>query len=149
MTTEEIKKAMKALQNRGIQPDEILQKLTERGISVDIVLDSICEMQMFSREKLGDIKMFLRTVVKIPAHLKGYGYLATAILIYREGISITKELYPEVAKQHKVTSSQVERAIRNAIEVGYERNYEFFDPLGGRVHNSEFIATIAAMLDEQ
>ena len=69
--------------------------------------------------------------------------------------AVTKQLYPEVAKRHKTTSSRVERAIRHAIEVACTRgNEEFFyklfgytvSTLKGKPTNSEFIALIADKL---
>ena len=58
----------------------------------------------------------------VPAHLKGYHYLRTAILMAGKDMevvgSVTKLLYPEIAKLFKTTEQKVERAIRNAIEVG-------------------------------
>lgn len=57
----------------------------------------------------------------VPAHLKGYHYLREAIMISGKDMeavsSVTKLLYPEVAKRFKTTEQKVERAIRNAIEV--------------------------------
>lgn len=92
----------------------------------------------------------------VPAHLKGYHYLRTAILMSEldmEAVSsVTKLLYPEVAKEYKTTSQKVERAIRNAIEVSWLRGNmdameEMFgfsaDSGKGRPTNSEYIARIA------
>ncbi len=94
--------------------------------------------------------------VGVPAHIKGYQYLRDAILmaIADENIinAVTKRLYPAVAKKHGTTSSRVERAIRHAIEVAWDRGD--VDTLNGyfgyTVHtgrgkptNSEFIAMIA------
>ncbi|MDE6607943.1 MAG: sporulation initiation factor Spo0A C-terminal domain-containing protein, partial [Lachnospiraceae bacterium] len=59
----------------------------------------------------------------VPAHLKGYHYLREAIMISGKDMeavsSVTKLLYPEVAKRYKTTEQKVERAIRNAIEVSW------------------------------
>ena len=94
--------------------------------------------------------------VGVPAHIKGYHYLRDAILlsVKNEEIinSVTKLLYPTVAKKYSTTSSRVERAIRHAIEVAWERGD--IDVLNGyfgyTIHtergkptNSEFIAMIA------
>lgn len=92
----------------------------------------------------------------VPAHLKGYHYLRTAILMSEldmEAVSsVTKLLYPEVAREYKTTSQKVERAIRNAIEVSWLRGNmdameEMFgfsaDSGKGRPTNSEYIARIA------
>lgn len=93
--------------------------------------------------------------IGVPAHLKGYAYLRTAIMLCcgdRELVrSVTKLLYPEVAKRFKTTNQKVERAIRNAIEVSWERgNASTIEVLFGysarmgrtRPTNSEYIAGI-------
>ncbi len=90
----------------------------------------------------------------VPAHLKGYHYLRKAILMSEEDIevvsSVTKLLYPAIAKCYKTTDQKVERAIRNAIEVSWKRgNVKVMEDLfgystqKGRPTNSEFIARIA------
>ena len=92
----------------------------------------------------------------VPAHLKGYHYLITAILMAGKDMevvgSVTKLLYPEIAKLFKTTEQKVERAIRNAIEVSWVRgNADTFEDLFGysfltgntRPTNSEYIAQIA------
>ncbi len=92
----------------------------------------------------------------VPAHLKGYHYLRTAIIMAKKDMeivgSVTKLLYPDVARLFKTTEQKVERAIRNAIEVSWTRgNPQTFEelfgysPLTGRVRptNSEYIAQIA------
>ncbi|MDE7404685.1 MAG: sporulation initiation factor Spo0A C-terminal domain-containing protein [Lachnospiraceae bacterium] len=92
----------------------------------------------------------------VPAHLKGYRYVRSAVLMAEEDMkvvgSVTKLLYPEIAKQYNTTDGKVERAIRNAIEISWERgNKETFEGLfgycsesgQGRPTNSEYIAVIA------
>lgn len=94
--------------------------------------------------------------IGVPAHLKGYHYLRDAILISGKDIevvsSVTKLLYPTIAKRFKTTDQKVERAIRNAIEVSWTRgNTDTFEKLFGysvqsgknRPTNSEYIARIA------
>lgn len=94
--------------------------------------------------------------VGVPAHLKGYHYLREAILLSGRDMeavsSVTKLLYPTIAKRFKTTDQKVERAIRNAIEVSWTRgNVEAFEKLFGysilegrnRPTNSEYIARIA------
>lgn len=94
--------------------------------------------------------------IGIPAHIKGYQYLrdAIAISVHEDDtlISVTKVLYPAIAKQHNTTASRVERAIRHAIEVAWERGRldAIYDLFGytvstgkGKPTNSEFIALIA------
>ena len=92
----------------------------------------------------------------VPAHIKGYQYLREAIMMAVEDIdmlgSITKILYPTIAKKYQTTASRVERAIRHAIEVAWSRGkMETLDALfgytintgKGKPTNSEFIALIA------
>ncbi len=94
--------------------------------------------------------------IGVPAHIKGYQYLRTAILMTvrdSEAInSVTKVLYPTVAKKYSTTTSRVERAIRHAIEVAWDRgdvetlNSYFgytIQNSRGKPTNSEFIAMIA------
>lgn len=94
--------------------------------------------------------------IGIPAHIKGYQYLRDAIEISVEEeemlISVTKVLYPAIAKRHNTTSSRVERAIRHAIEVAWSRGRldTIHDIFGytvsngkGKPTNSEFIALVA------
>ena len=94
--------------------------------------------------------------IGVPAHIKGYQYLRTAIImtINDNDIinSVTKILYPSVAKRYQTTSSRVERAIRHAIEVAWDRgdvdtlNSYFgytIQTSRGKPTNSEFIAMIA------
>lgn len=94
--------------------------------------------------------------IGVPAHIKGYQYLRTAILMTIEDSdvinSVTKILYPSVAKKYQTTTSRVERAIRHAIEVAWDRGdvdtlNSFFgytiQNTRGKPTNSEFIAMIA------
>ena len=74
--------------------------------------------------------------VGVPAHLKGYHYLRDAILLTGRNMevvtSVTKLLYPTVARRFKTTDQKVERAIRNAIEVSWTRgNEETFEKMFG------------------
>ena len=92
----------------------------------------------------------------VPAHIKGYQYLRTAILMTVSDTdiinSVTKILYPSVAKKYSTTTSRVERAIRHAIEVAWDRgdvdvltSYFGYTVHNGRGKptNSEFIAMVA------
>ena len=94
--------------------------------------------------------------IGVPAHIKGYQYLREAIMMSVEDIemlnSITKILYPSIAKKYQTTPSRVERAIRHAIEVAWSRGkMQTLDSLfgytinigKGKPTNSEFIALIA------
>ena len=92
----------------------------------------------------------------IPAHLRGYQYLRSAVEMCTKDMelvgSVTKLLYPDLAKMYKTTDQKIERAIRNAIEVSWERGNSalFEDVFGycnseeyGRPTNSEYIAAAA------
>ena len=94
--------------------------------------------------------------IGIPAHIKGYQYLRDSIMLSVKDNdvinSITKILYPTIAKKYQTTSSRVERAIRHAIEVAWNRgNTDTLNGLfgytisngKGKPTNSEFIALIA------
>lgn len=94
--------------------------------------------------------------IGVPAHIKGYQYLRSAILMTIDDNeiinSVTKVLYPTVAKKYQTTTSRVERAIRHAIEVAWDRGdvdtlnsyfgYTIHNSRG-KPTNSEFIAMIA------
>ncbi|MGN0402309.1 MAG: sporulation initiation factor Spo0A C-terminal domain-containing protein [Acetatifactor sp.] len=107
-----------------------------------------CELERYITEIMLDIG--------VPAHLRGYHYLRDAILLSGKDMelvgSVTKLLYPTIAKHFKTTNQKVERAIRNAIEVSWTRgNTETFEKMFGysassgrtRPTNSEYIARIA------
>jgi two-component system response regulator (stage 0 sporulation protein A) len=94
--------------------------------------------------------------IGVPAHIKGYQYLRTAIVMAVEDMdilnSITKQLYPTIAQIYGTTASRVERAIRHAIEVAWSRGKvetinDFFGYTvsagKGKPTNSEFVALIA------
>lgn len=95
----------------------------------------------------------------VPAHIKGYHYLRDAILMVIDEIgllgAVTKELYPMIAQKYNTTPSRVERAIRHAIELAWDRgNVEMMNKFfsytinleRGKPTNSEFIAMIADKL---
>lgn len=92
----------------------------------------------------------------VPAHIKGYQYIRSAIMMVVENMDllnfITKQLYPEIAKAYNTTASRVERAIRHSIEVAWNRGKpEIMNEIFGyTIHtgkgkptNSEFIAMVA------
>ncbi len=113
----------------------------------------------YSIEDIDDLEAQVTAVIHrigVPAHIKGYQYLRTAIMMTIEDNdlinSVTKILYPTVAKKYQTTSSRVERAIRHAIEVAWDRgdletlNAYFGYTIQnerGKPTNSEFIAMIA------
>ncbi|MCI6679318.1 MAG: sporulation initiation factor Spo0A C-terminal domain-containing protein, partial [Oscillibacter sp.] len=98
----------------------------------------------------------------VPAHIKGYQYLREGIIITVQNMdvinAVTKVLYPEIAKRFGTTASRVERAIRHAIEVAWDRGdietlQKYFgytvNSAKGKPTNSEFIAMIADRLQLQ
>ena len=120
------------------------------------VIKSICRKPITFN--CADTEIIVTDIIQklgVPAHIKGYHYLRTAILSAIDNARlmecVTKQLYPCVAKKYDTTSSRVERAIRHAIEIAWDRgNTEtinsFFgytiDSYRGRPTNSEFIALI-------
>jgi len=95
----------------------------------------------------------------VPAHIKGYQYLRDAILLVVNEVNllgaVTKELYPMIAEKYQTTPSRVERAIRHAIELAWDRgNVEMMNKFfgytiniqRGKPTNSEFIAMVADKL---
>ena len=95
----------------------------------------------------------------IPSHIKGYTYIRESVFLFYKHHDIyggiTKEIYPEVALRFSTTASRVERAIRHAIEVSWNRgDYDLMEEIFGnsvafdraKPTNSEFIATIADRL---
>ncbi len=107
-----------------------------------------CELERYITDIMLDIG--------VPAHLKGYHYLRDAILLSGRDMevvsSVTKLLYPTIARHFRTTDQKVERAIRNAIEVSWTRgNVKTFEKMFGysvlsgrpRPTNSEYIARIA------
>ena len=126
---------------QGVVPLGTALNASARSLSID--------------EKLASL--FL--TIGIPAHIKGYQYLREAIMITVRDMdvinAVTKILYPEVAKRYATTPSRVERAIRHAIEVAWDRGdletlQKYFgytvSNAKGKPTNSEFIAMIADRL---
>lgn len=118
-----------------------------------------------SHRRGGNIESMVTSIIHeigVPAHIKGYQYLREAIMIAVNDMdvinAITKVLYPQVAKTFQTTPSRVERAIRHAIEVAWDRGdletlQRFFgytvNSAKGKPTNSEFIALIADRLQLQ
>ena len=114
------------------------------------------------KEETVDVETLVTEMIHeigIPAHIKGYQYLRHSIMMVMENLdvinSITKKLYPTVAEDFHTTSSRVERAIRHAIEVAWDRgdtetlNSIFGYTIAtskGKPTNSEFIAMVADKL---
>jgi len=120
------------------------------------------QMQASGQKSLEAVVTEVIHEIGVPAHIKGYKYLREAIMLTVTDMEIinavTKVLYPEVAKKFNTTPSRVERAIRHAIEVAWDRGdvevlQKFFgytvSNLKGKPTNSEFIAMIADRLSLQ
>jgi two-component system response regulator (stage 0 sporulation protein A) len=133
-----------------------------RASSVVERIRQLTSQQQFSRSSLETQVTTIIHEIGVPAHIKGYQYLREAILIAVEDLdvinAVTKVLYPEVAKRFGTTSSRVERAIRHAIEVAWDRGdletlQKYFgytvSTAKGKPTNSEFIAMIADRLQLQ
>lgn len=123
--------------------------------SAQVVAEKAKKQQEVIRDLEQDVTNMIHEI-GVPAHIKGYQYLREAIMMSVEDpamiSSITKILYPTIAKRFQTTPSRVERAIRHAIEVAWSRGrMETLDSLfgytidtgKGKPTNSEFIALIA------
>lgn len=123
---------------------------------------SLAKASNIQYSSVQDIELIVTNIfhqIGVPAHIKGYHYLREAIMMAINDIdiinSITKQLYPSVAKKYQTTASRVERAIRHAIEVAWDRGdvdilnsyfgYTIHNSRG-KPTNSEFIAMIADKL---
>jgi len=111
-------------------------------------------------EREGGEKKYLVTRVMLelgmPVHLRGYHYVREAVCLSIDNMelvgSVTKLLYPEIAKMYRTSNEKVERAMRSVIEVGWERgNKELYEEIFGysvadgkkRPTNSEFVLGVA------
>ena len=134
--------------------DEILN--TSRSKLRDIYIYKKDNQGFYSQNELEVKVTEIIHEIGVPAHIKGYQYLRSSIMMAVNDMdilnSITKQLYPSIAKEHETTPSRVERAIRHAIEVAWGRGKTdtINDLFGysinsGKVKptNSEFIALIA------
>lgn len=115
----------------------------------------MCQEQERNKEKKYCVTE-LMLQLGMSAHLRGYHYLREGICLSMEDMelvgSVTKLLYPEIAKRYHTTNEKVERAIRSAVEIGWERgNVELFEEIfgysrdsgKGRPTNSEFILAVS------
>ncbi|MFR2775081.1 MAG: sporulation transcription factor Spo0A [Anaerostipes sp.] len=147
---------------KPFQPEMLLHRMEQltrlRSLHTEIQKNEnsnrrgrICETNDIRR----DVSLLAREL-GIPAHIKGYQYLRSGIVMAVEDSNmvnyITKLLYPSIAKEYKTTSSSVERAIRHAIDIVWNRGNQKLlgEIFGSFVHsgqdrptNSEFIAVIA------
>ena len=145
-----------------------IQELVEKPEQKQIATPQIKEIKSnyvdikdeASKEEILEVKVTnLIHEIGVPAHIKGYQYLRDGIMMVVNNIEIinqiTKQLYPDLAKKYKTTPSRVERAIRHAIEVAWNRGQiettqNIFgytvNSNKGKPTNSEFIAMIADKL---
>lgn len=164
----------------GLSNDAIIERAMEDGasyylvkpFSIQTAMERIRELMKDKPEHAKDIAVNKRKPVTIeekiseifisigiPPHIKGYGYLREGIKMTIETPyiinSVTKELYPSIAKKFSTTASKVERAIRHAIEVAWNRGrIDAINAIfGARIYlgsekptNSEFIALVADKL---
>ena len=161
--------------------DYLVQQMSEQGVSyfmmkpcaMDTILANLHMLRNVSAsgrnytalQRQNAIETLVTNVIHeigVPAHIKGYQYLRQAIIIAVEDMdvinAITKVLYPKVAEAFGTTPSRVERAIRHAIEVAWDRGdletlQKYFgftvSNSKGKPTNSEFIALIADKLQLQ
>ncbi|MFP7298290.1 sporulation transcription factor Spo0A [Neobacillus niacini] len=137
-----------------------LQKKIMSICSVGVSMKKTIEKVIPNTNDDGKLEIIVTDILRsigIPANLKGYFFLREAIQMINKGYesSLSKVIYPTIASKHHTTPSRVERAIRHAIEVGWNRgSIEQLDfvfgntvsPLKGRPTNGEFIALIAEHL---
>lgn len=141
-----------------------MQTLIERIKHQNSVLKSFVQSPASHKPQRSEIDLEVRVTdviheIGVPAHIKGYQYLRDAIILTVNDMevinAITKILYPAIAKKYRTTSSRVERAIRHAIEVAWDRGdietlQGFFgytiSNTKGKPTNSEFISMIADRL---
>ena len=127
---------------------EVAEGTKYGGKSIDLYRNNIQKSITNTLHELG-----------VPSHIKGYQYIREGIILVYESPElvggITKELYPEIAKKFETTVSRVERAIRHAIEVSWNRgNWQLMEEIFGhsvdidkaKPTNSEFIVTVADKL---
>lgn len=128
--------------------DDVINNSNNKGESIDLFNNNLQISITKTLHELG-----------VPSHIKGYQYIREGItLVYKKPEmigGITKELYPEIAERYDSTVSRVERAIRHAIEVSWNRgNWDLMEDIFGhsvdidkaKPTNSEFIVTIADKL---
>lgn len=143
----------------------ILEECRKRGLTLEDLLESVnesIEIKEVSEESGAEIEKRVTDIMKevgVPAHIKGFQYVRCSIIYVLENPeaigSVTKVLYPNVAKKFGTTASRVERAMRHAIDVAWSRGdvnvfQKYFgytiDPNRGRPTNSEFIAMLVDYL---
>ncbi len=164
----------------GLPSDDLIERAMEEGaayylikpFTVSMAMERIRELLRDKKKEESDVAISRRRPITIeekiseifisigiPPHIKGYSYLREGIKLTIEQPyvinSVTKELYPSIAAKFKTTASKVERAIRHAIEVAWNRGrIDAINAIfGARIYlgsekptNSEFIALVADKL---
>lgn len=151
--------------------EAVLKECRSKGVTIEDLLNVI-STAIASKEAVGkgdigvtekeNIEIRVSNLLReigIPSHIKGYQYVRYAIIYSFENPEamdgVTKVVYPNVAKKFATTSSRVERAIRHAIEVAWERGESHvfdryfgntIDLKRGKPTNSEFIAMLVDYL---
>lgn len=158
LTTKDNEKLYKIIGQLMSTDKEFQIMITVPGVKKEMqVKNDVEEIVKMTKER--DLEQDVTDMIHeigVPAHIKGYQYLRESIMMAVEDntmlSSITKILYPTIAKKFQTTPSRVERAIRHAIEVAWSRGkMETLDALfgytintgKGKPTNSEFIALIA------
>lgn len=153
----ELRVALEEGSKKGYSSEEIMESFIEflNGLPNKEQTEEV--HKEFSEDEFTQEITYVMIELGTPANLKGYYYIREAILycLKNQMNSVTKALYPYIAKKYDTTSSRVERAIRHAIEVTWERGNEdvikkyFGNTINmqrGKPTNSEFIAIIADKL---
>lgn len=144
---------------KPVRPQVVIQRLRQMAQHTSSMLP---DTAAYAAHTLESMVTSIIHDIGVPAHIKGYQYLREAIMMAVEDMdvinAVTKVLYPEVAKKFGTTASRVERAIRHAIEVAWDRGdletlQKYFgytvSNAKGKPTNSEFIAMIADRLQLQ
>lgn len=152
-----IKAILEECRSKGVTIEDLL-----RVISTAIASENPADKENIETVEEENIEIRVSDLLKeigVPAHIKGYRYVRYAIIYALENTEaldmVTKVLYPAVAKKFGATSSNVERAVRHAIEVAWDRGdvdvfQKYFgytvDMSRGKPTNSEFIAMLVDYL---
>ena len=155
--TTEVREAAERMKSKGFTSDQILEAILKSFEEMDTTVQETGTVSGEVKEY--DLEIMVSDILReigVPAHIKGHSYVRAAIVLGVEKpgtlVSVTKVLYPTIARMFQTTSSRVERAIRHAIEVAWDRGD--VDVLSGyfgytiqsdkgKPTNSEFIAMIS------
>ena len=160
-TKDRIQKLLKDLIAEGYTPEQLMEEILSLLESLKETSNSD-EKVSVPQKTLDDDALKLKASKKllelgIPAHIKGFNYIRSALLLCRKDPEllhyVTKVLYPTIASEFHTTPSRVERAIRHAIEVTWSRASDDLiqlfgysvDPSWGKPTNTQFISTLLTM----